>query len=117
MRIPLFLFIAAMLSVSVSAQKAYDDPEAYAVYSALIRDYMKSESGPLTNLVIVPETTEYPHFGGDYSKIENCVKPGQGEENAFTEMYRSYHENNATPVLLQDKFDLPFRYQLIARSV
>lgn len=116
MRLSLLLLISVFLSVSVSAQRAYEDPEAYAVYSALIRGYVAREKAEAGNLVLVAETTQYPSFSGGAGRIDSCIKAPKGEETSFAEMISSYKEANKTPVVLQQKFDIPSKYQIVPSS-
>src|SRR4051794_13101887 len=68
--------IIAMLYVAVPAQKAYDDAEAYAVYSALIRNYLAENKARKWELVIEHETRDYPDFAGGKKDPTGCVTAG-----------------------------------------
>jgi hypothetical protein len=111
------LLLLISLATPVIAQKTSPDPgaEVYAVYSALIREYIGARQDRTPNLVIETETTDYPHLGG--TRIEDCVKPEAGEEAQFEAMIRDYKAANKTPDTLKDKFDLPYKYQLVSRSL
>jgi hypothetical protein len=107
----LLVVIVAFLSQIAIGQDAaaYNDPEAYAVYSALL------EGAKAKRLVIQTETADYPMMGGRES--DNCLAPSKGKENIYAPIIAAYRTVNKQKWQLQRKFEIKTPYELAPNTI
>lgn len=91
----------------------YEEPEAYAVYAAVIVDEWPVRVAKADKLVIQSETSDFPSYGNDG---DVCLKPDRTDEATLGTLVKAYREANKSPVLLTQEFDLPLEYVLIPRQ-
>ena len=114
--LPLLTLIAAFC-VPVSAQsedkiKTYDDPEAYAVFSAALQDEWTLKHGGPKRLLIVKETAPYIPRNGEFI----CLTPSDEPKAKYGAIIESYRKANKTGFALTSKFDLALPYDLVDAS-
>src|SRR5215211_9153713 len=92
----------------------YDDPDAYSVYEAVIKNEWPIRVAKATRLVIQAETTEFPGYKGERYM---CLKPPPGEESTLGVLITSYLKTNEKPRQLQRKFDVDLPYEIVSKSL
>ena len=97
---------------STAAQSAaYDDAEAYAVYSVVLQAEWPARVAKAKRLVIQIETEDYPFIGD-----EGCLQPAEGDEAKYGPILAAYREINKKAKMLQRKFAPAFRYALVSKA-
>jgi hypothetical protein len=91
----------------------YDDSEAYAVYAVILGRKVSPDDNKRSPLIIEDQTTDYPTYGDE---SDACLKPEPASEPTFGPLITAYRALNKKPWLLQDKFNFPFKYQLVPRA-
>ena len=109
----IFLFVTFLsFAQSTGAQSAaYDDAEAYAVYSAILQEEWPAKEAKAKRLVIQIETEDYR-----LSDDKTCLQPAEGEEGKYGPIVSAYREINTKAKLLQRKFTSEIPYDLVAKA-
>jgi hypothetical protein len=103
------------LSVIAGAQTPLvDDPEAYAVYNAVIAKQWPVNADEARKLVIAVETEDYPRFGR--KGVSVCNRPAPDQEATLRPLINAYVDANKNKLSFQRKFELPYEYQLVPRG-
>ena len=92
---------------------AYDDPEAYAVLSAILEDEWPVRVAKAQSLVIQVETTDYPDFGMERNA---CLAPPKGEEHIYEPVIAAYREINKKIWRIQRRFSTQIPYELVSKT-
>jgi hypothetical protein len=113
----LILSVLVVLGVrNASAQNtplAYDVPEAYAVYSAIVANEWPIRVAKAQRLVIQAETIDYPDLPKD-EKI--CLVPTNDEKSLYDPVIAEYVAVNKKTWLLQRKFEIGIPYEFISKA-
>jgi hypothetical protein len=109
----LLLIGISIISDAQTPPVAYNDADAYAVYSTIIPNTWPVTVARTGKLVIEAQTKDYPSFGDDK---DVCLKPDPGEESTLGPVLKAYKEANKQTWLLQRKFDLAIEYELVPRE-
>src|SRR5436190_9952167 len=91
--------------------KSYDDPDAYAVYKAVIMNEWPARVAKATRFAFQAETTDFG--GGSGSGRPMCLKPAPGDESRLRPLITSYQKANDKPRLLKQKFEIDLPYQIV----
>jgi hypothetical protein len=109
-----FLLISSyMISTAQTIATSYDDPDAYAVYDAIVVNEWPVRIAKAGKLVIQAETSDYPAIGGNNGI---CLTPAVGEESTLGPLIEAYAEANKRTSLLRRKFDLPYGYEIVPQE-
>jgi hypothetical protein len=91
--------------------ETYKDPDAYAIYSAILPKESLMRHGART-AVIQAETAGYRNRFGE----PMCLKPVASESVRLEPVLQAFQRANEKPFLLQRKFDLRVPYELETRA-
>jgi hypothetical protein len=110
----LTLIAAAVLMSLCSAARSqtpgpYDDPDAFAVYSALLASKNSTQPEKKKHFIISDTTTDYPN-----GQKMGCLRATKGHEAELEPVFNSYRKVNAAPLKLTEKLELPFEYELVS---
>jgi len=101
-------FITVILAMAqekgMSVAKAYDEVEAYKVYSAILPNEWPWSEANATTLVIRTETEPYTM----------CIAPDKESEKVVGSAIANYKKENATKWLLQREFDITKPYEMVS---
>lgn len=86
--------------------KAYDDVEAYKVYSAILPSEWPLSVADATMLVIRTETEPYAM----------CIAPDKEGEKVVGSAIADYKKRNGTKWLLQREFDITKPYEIVSKE-
>jgi hypothetical protein len=110
LRFAMLLTSFVMLMVLATAQekdssemKAYDDPEAYKVYSAILPNQWPWSEANATTLMIRTQTEPYAM----------CIAPDKESEKIVGSAIADYKKKNRTKWLLQREFDIAKPYEMV----
>ena len=108
-----FVVSGVQMASAQNTTLAYDVPEAYAVYSAIMANEWPIRVAKAQRLVIQTETTDYP----DYSKDEKiCLVPTKDEKSLYDPVIADYVAVNKKAWLLQRKFEIGIPYEFISKA-
>lgn len=107
----LVLFCGTHIAVAQNTSAAYEDADAYAIYSVILGNEWPVREAKAKRLVIQIETEDYPGFDDT-----DCLKPEKGEEEKSAPVITAYRSANKDPKLLQRKFDPNVEYELVSKA-
>ena len=103
----LWIGLAPSLSHSSGELRAVVDPDAYAVYSAILPQVTMVKHMKATNYVINSDTWA----------LDMCLIPDEASRALMQDAISSYIEQNAAPWRLQEHFTLALPYELCPLQV
>jgi hypothetical protein len=98
------IVLAPAQEKGLSEAKAYDDVEAYKVYSAILPNEWPWSEANATTLVIRAETEPYAM----------CIAPDKKSEKIVGNAIADYKKKNAKKWLLQRQFEIDKSYEMVS---
>jgi len=105
------VFMTAVGIASAQTARTVNDPDSYAIYTAVLRDEWPVRDAKAKRLVMMIETEVYPE-----KIMASCLKPEPAYKAELEPLLLAYREANKRPWTLQRKFDISIPYELVTRD-